>query len=55
MCVSRLSGVAVVQILKFNPEYVTFEHEGKCYSITSDCEFSLRESSEIGGISFDEV
>jgi hypothetical protein len=47
--------VLVVQIIKFAPDWVTFEHEGKCYSISSDYEFDSRELSEIARMSFDEV
>lgn len=45
----------MVQIVKFAPDWVTFEHEGKCYSINSDYEFDSGELSEIASMSFDEV
>ncbi len=45
----------MVQIVKFAPDWLTFEHEGKCYSISSDCEFNSMELSEIARMSFDEV
>jgi hypothetical protein len=48
-------GASVVQIVKFAPDWVTFEHEGKCYSISSDYEFSFEDLSEITRMSFDEV
>jgi hypothetical protein len=47
--------VFVVQIVKFTPDSVTFEHKGKCYSIGSDYEFSSSELPEIANMSFDEV
>ncbi len=45
----------MVQILKFTPEWVTFEHEGKCYSINFDHEINHRELSEIAKMTFEEV
>jgi hypothetical protein len=45
----------VVNIVKFTPDSVTFEHEGKCYSINPEYEFKAVELSEIAGMSFDEV
>jgi hypothetical protein len=45
----------VVQIVKFAPNWVTFEYEGKCYSISSDHEFDPKALSEIAHMSFDEV
>ena len=48
-------GVSVVQIVKFTPDSVTFEHEGKCYSISPDYEFNAVELSEIINMSFDEI
>ena len=45
----------MVNIVKFTPDYVTFEHEDKCYSISSDYEFDPMELSEIASMSFDEV
>ena len=45
----------MVHIVKFAPDGVTFEHEGKCYSISPDYEFSSKELSEIADMSFNEV
>lgn len=45
----------MVQIIKFAPDWVTFEHEGKCYSISSDYEFGSKELSEIERAPFDEI
>ncbi len=45
----------MVQIVKCAPDSVTFEHEGKCYSVSPSYEFSAVELSEIAGMSFDEV
>ena len=45
----------MVQIIKFAPDWVAFEHEGKCYSISSDCEFGPEELSEIERAPFDEI
>jgi len=47
--------VSVVQIVKFTVDWVTFEHEGKCYSISSDYAFNSNELAEIASMSFDEV
>jgi hypothetical protein len=47
--------VFVVQIIKFAADWITFEHEGKCYSINSENEFGSQELSEIAHMSFDEV
>ena len=51
----RFSGMSVVQIVKFAPDWVTFEHKGKCYSISSKNEFDSGELSEIARMSFEEV
>jgi hypothetical protein len=45
----------VVQIVKFASDSVTFEHKGKCYSISPNYEFNAVELSEIANMSFDEV
>lgn len=45
----------MVQIVKFSTDWVTFEYEGKCYSISSDFEFDSEALSEIARMSFDEV
>ena len=45
----------MVQIVKFATDWVTFEHEGKCYSINSEYEFDPQELSAIGLMTFDEV
>ena len=45
----------MVQIVKFAADWVTFEHEGKCYSINSENEFDCQELSEIARMSFDQV
>ncbi len=48
-------GVFVVQIIKFASEWLTFEHNGKCYSISSKTEFNSKELSEVARMTFDEV
>ena len=45
----------MVQIVKFAADSITFEHNGKCYSISPDYEFNAVELSKIAGMSFDEV
>ena len=45
----------MVQIVKFAPNWVTFEYEGKCYSVSSDHGFDSEALSEITRMSFDEV
>ena len=45
----------MVQIVKFSTDWVTFEYEGKCYSISSNCEFDSEALSEIARMSFDDI
>lgn len=52
---SFLFGVFMVQIIKFSSDWVTFEYEGKCYSIHSKDEISPQELSKISCMTLNEV